>query len=331
VIKFIYEHRISQWVTVILWIVALRAIHYYFYIHDSNGSNLFIERGLFRSVIDAINTQAHWSFFISTLLLIVQGLIIRYLVWEYNALDKSGYSVLFFYGNLSLLFNGHLYLHYVSIGSFFLLLGIWYFYRFLSAGYYRVFLFFSAFFMGISALAVPEFFWSLVFLVLMVMAFKASEALDVFVIVFGFLMPYYLLSSVGYLLGAPLDFKSTLLIWNGVKIPGTSFFHQLGLIEIGVLCFVILFGLYGSMKIFGSYYRHNIDARRSRLAMAFFSLFLLLIWLLNFQAFPDFFLLLCIPLSVYTSQAFQSEKGTLFRNILFYLYVVVVLAGGFFT
>jgi hypothetical protein len=327
VINFIYEHRISQWVTVILWIVGLRFLHFYFF--DIPSIETDSQRGLFHMIIHWINQNLWLSFTISTILIVAQGLILRYLCWEYAILDKSGYSVLFFYGNLSMLFNGHFLLHYVSLGSVFLLLGIWAFYRFLNGNYQRIYLFFAAFFMGISALAVPEFFWTLVFLVVMVMVFKASEAADVFVILFGFLMPYYLVSSLGYLFNTPLDFKQTLAIWNTNPLGGFAFSQKLGITELLILAVLILVAFFGAAKVFANYYRYNIEARRSRLAMGFFGLFITLIWLLNYQVLFEYFILFSIPLSIYTANAFQSEKRILLRNLIFYVYLATVIFYGF--
>ncbi len=320
-IKFIYDNRIIQLFTLILGVVILRVLIF----QTQEYSDLVLaQRGVFRHLINNVNAMPWLSFSLSTLLVLIQGLLLGQIVFEYNIVDRPGYSILFFYGLLTAMFHGTLLLSYVTLGVLFLLLGFLFLYRYLKGQYKRQDLFVTSLFMGIAALSVPEFFWSMVFLLLIVLIFKATEAGEVFVIVFGILIPYYLISSIGYLASTELNFKSILKLWNLnlVEIPNL----RLSSLDLIVIVNLLLVGVFGAFKVFGSYFRYNVDARRSRLAMGFIGIFLLLIFGFKYNHYQEFFVCLCLPLSVYTANLFQIERPSFLWRFLFYGYVLGLIS-----
>lgn len=320
-IKFIYDNRIIQLFTLVLGVILFRV----FLFQTQEYSELVLEqRGVFRYVINNVNNIPWLSFGLSTLLILVQGLLLGQIVFEYNIVDRPGYSILFFYGLLTAMFNGTLLLGYVTLGLLFLLLGFLFLYRYLKGQYKRQDLFVTSLFMGIAALCVPEFFWSMVFLLLIVLVFKATEAGEVFVIVFGLLIPYYLISSIGYLASTEMNFKTILKLWNLrlIEVPKI----QLSSLDLIVLVNLLLVGVFGSFKVFGSYFRYNVDARRSRLAMGFIGIFLLLVFGFKYNHYQEYFVCLCLPLSVYTANLFQIERPSFLWRFFFYGYVLGLIS-----
>ncbi len=319
-IKFIYDNRFLPLVTLILGVVLFRLAVFSF--TDSVPTEV-LQRGLFREIIMGLNVYPWLSFWISTGIIILNSLLLGQMVAEYNVIEKPGYSILFFYGILSVLFGATLMLNYAVLGAFFLLFGFSYFYRYLKGQYKRTDLFVSALFMGFAALSVPEFFWSMVFLVVLVLMFKSAEAGEVFVIVFGMLMPYYLISSISYIGEFGLNFKKILILWNTNSFTKTKVdFVNFDWI---LLANMVLIALFGVFKVFGSYYRFNVDSRRSRLAMGFIGLFILLIYVFKFALYKEFFVVLSVPLSVYTAYLFQMERPSILARLLFYSYFIVVV------
>ena len=75
------------------------------------------QRGIFRYFIENINGYQWLSFWLSSALIVFQGLLLGQLISEYNVIDRPGYSILFFYGLLTSLFGGNLLLSYVIIGG----------------------------------------------------------------------------------------------------------------------------------------------------------------------------------------------------------------------
>ncbi len=325
-IKFIYDNRITQLFTLVLGVLMIRLLLFQFQISAEYVSE---QRGIFRYFIENINGYQWLSFWLSSALIVFQGLLLGQLISEYNVIDRPGYSILFFYGLLTSLFGGNLLLSYVIIGGVFFLTGLWFLYRYLKGQYKRLDLFVASLFMGLSALSVPELFWSMVFLLVIVLMFKATEAGEVLVIVFGILIPYYLISSVGYLASTDLNFKSTLQLWNmNIRRADWDDFTVPGLDWI-VVANLILVALFGVFKVFGSYYRYNVDARRSRLAMGFIAIFILLIYVLKYAYYREYFVFLSIPLSIYTANLFQMEKSSVLSRLLFYAFVLGIIAYSF--
>lgn len=320
-IKFIYDNRIIQLFTLILGVFIFRVL--IFETHEY--SELVMEqRGIFRHIINNVNNMPWFSFGLSTVLIVIQGLLLGHIVFEYNIVDRPGYSILFFYGLLTSLFEGTLLMNYVTLGVLFLLLGFLFLYRYLKGKYKRQDLFVTSLFMGMAALCAQEFFWSMVFLLLILLVFKATEAGEVFVIVFGILIPYYLISSVGYLASTELNFKSAIKLWNVSLVELSK--GGLSSIDLIVIVNLLLVGIFGAFKVFGSYFRYNVDARRSRLAMGFISIFLLLIFGLKYKHYQEFFVCLSLPLSVYTANLFQIERPSFLWRFLFFGYVLSLLS-----
>ena len=325
-IKFIYDNRITQLFALILGLFILRITLFQL----NPIEDFYIEqRGIFRYLMVEINYFPWLSFGISTVVIVFHSLILGQIVSEYNIIDRPGYSILFFYGLLSSLFGGSILLSYVIVGQFFMLIGFWYLYRYLKGQYKRADLFVAALFMGVSALSVPEFFWSLVFLIVIVLMFKATQAGEVFTIVFGILIPYYLVSSIGYLASTDLNFKSALQLWN-LKLTNT----EIGAFNIPsfdwiVIANLMLVGIFGAIKVFGSYYRYNVDSRRSRLAMGFIAIFVLLIYVVKYEQYQAFFVFMSMPIAVYTANLFQIERPSVLTRLLFYIYVIGIVSYGF--
>jgi hypothetical protein len=287
------------------------------------------QRGLFRYFIENVNGYIWVSFWLSSTLIIFQGLLLGQLVSEYNVIDRPGYSILFFYCLLTSLFGGNLLLSYVIIGGGFFITGLWFLYRYLKGQYERLDLFLASLFMGVSALNIPELFWSLVFLLVIVLMFKATEAGEVFVIVFGILIPYYLISSIGYLTSTDLNFKSTLQLWNMIISRAVWEDFLVPSLDWIVVANLLLVAVFGVLKVFGNYYRYNVDARRSRLAMGFIAIFILLIYVLKYAYYREYFVFLSIPLSVYTANLFQMERPLVLSRLLFYAFVLGIIAYSF--
>jgi hypothetical protein len=322
VIKFIYDNRILPLAVIVLWIVAIRTLHFY-WVLDITWPPME-QRGLFQYLLNVVNQNAVLSFVLSTMVILVEGLILGQICWEFNILDKPGYSVLFFFSSISSLFSASLVLNYVILGSFLMVIGLYFLYKFLKGNYQRLDLFTAAIFMGFAMLFVPEMYWSIVFLVILVLLFKAAEAGDVLVILFGILLPYYLISSIGYLFSTKVNFTSSIQIWRSQAIwkPLVSSVWNLDLI---IILNLILVSFFGVVKVFGSYYRYNVEARRSRLAMGVIAIFSLLIWVLRYTYYREYLIVLAVPLSVYTANLFQMERYPILVKLLFWLLVAVLV------
>ena len=110
--------------------------------------------------------------------------IINKLCWEYNVVEKPGYIVLYFFAILNSCFIENYYVSNIQIGNMFVLIGMNYLYMFIKNNYDRRWLFLSALFYGMAALCIPEHFWVIVFLIVIVILFKPILPVDIFAILF---------------------------------------------------------------------------------------------------------------------------------------------------
>jgi hypothetical protein len=165
-----------------------------------------VNSGILSSFLNQINASPIFSFSLSFIVLLIGGLLINKLCWDYNVVEKPGYIVLYFFGILNSCFLDNFYITNIQFGNLFVLFGINYLYIFIKNNYNRRWLFLSALMFGLAALCIPEHFWVIIFLIAIVVLFKPILPVDIFAIVFGLLMPYYVVSSIGYLFSFKFDF-----------------------------------------------------------------------------------------------------------------------------
>ena len=79
-------------------------------------------------------------------------------------------------------------------------------------------------------------------------------------------MPYCVISAMGYLLSQNIDFQNAWQFWVLKSKPIDFHWFKNGP-DILLLIVIIIFVLTGMLQIIGSYFRSNVETRRSKLAM----------------------------------------------------------------
>lgn len=266
------------------------------------------------------------SFSLSTLFFLIQSFLFLRICDEYNVIERPGLSVFFFLGLYSTLFPLNLGIGFVQIGTTFILLSWLFFYRFIKEGYSKPFLFLSAFFLGVSGLCIPDFYWSIIFLLMVIPVFKTISAADVLVIVFAIIMPYYLLSSLGYLLSTNINFSTLLGVWRESASFNRGFVWTEHVWDIVLLANLFLVTFLGVIKVLSSRYRFNVETRRSRLAMSLISAFIFLICIFQYKEYNSYFYLLGFPISLYTATVFNIENPSRLIKFIFWVYILILMA-----
>lgn len=266
------------------------------------------------------------SFLLSTLFFLIQSFLFLRICDEYNVMERPGLSVFFFLGLYSALFPSNLGMGFIQLGATFVLMSWLFFYRFIKEGYSKPFLFLSAFFLGVSGLCIPDFYWSIIFLLILIPVFKTISAADVLVIVFAMIMPYYLLSSLGYLLSTNINFSTLLGIWRESASFSRGFEWTEHVQDVILLANLLLVSLFGVIKVLSSYYRFNVETRRSRLAMSLISAFVFLICVFQYDEYDSYFYLLGFPISLYTATVFNIENPSRLVKFLFWVYILLLMA-----
>lgn len=319
-IRFLYDNKLTQFFVFTFSVIGLRAAAFLFLSTD----DVIPQKGILQAPLLQLGEFPWLSFSLSTLVFLLQGFLFLRLCDNYNVIERPGLSIFFFIGLFSVLFPSTLSLNFIHIGTLFVLLSWLSFYRFIKEGYNKTFLFLSAFFLGITSLFIPDFYWSLVFLLLIIPFFKPISAADVLVIVFAVLMPYYLIASFGYLFSTDINFKSLLSVWRE-PTSSLQFLWTEHIWEYSLIGNLLLIGFFGVFKVGSTYYRYNVETRRSRLAMLLISLFIFLIVLVQFDEYSTYFHLLSFPLGLYTATVFNLNRPSNAIKMLFWLYILLLI------
>ena len=93
-IRKFFDNKIGSLTLVILVIMLIR-IPIYFIIKYQPSTTL--NTGILSSFINEINSVRWLSFVLSFVVVIIEGLIVNKLCWEFNIVEKPGYIVLYFF------------------------------------------------------------------------------------------------------------------------------------------------------------------------------------------------------------------------------------------
>ena len=318
-ISRLYENQIGTLLTMLLLFVATAVSEYYIF-HDfiSVAEN----NGFLQSFFAQLNKIFTLSFSVKLALILLEGLLLNQLCTQYNIADQSGYSIFSFYVFSYLIFPKQLLLNQMDLGILLVLLGIIFLYKYLKENYKKTHLFLSGFFLGFAALFIPEFFWSIALLLGGVLIFKSINTGDVIVVIFGLYMPYYLIASLGYLFSTDLNFMNVWKYWRVNQVTESLSWGKNGLDWVLMLSFIAI-SLLGEMKFYGTYFRYNVETRRSKLALSVIAGFIVLVFIFRSKQYENYFSLLAMPFSIYSSSFFEGRKLLFWKNLVLYLLIAL--------
>ena len=320
-ISKVYENQIGTLLTLlIIFSVA--------FIGEFNFFNEFViaedNNGILQLFFKQLNALPAISFSIKLVLIVLEGLLLNQLCTQYNIADQPGYSIFSFYVFSYLIFPRKLLLNQMDLGVFLVLLGVIFLYRYLKENYNKTQLFLSGFFLGFAALFIPEFFWSIALLLGGVLIFKSINTSDVIVVIFGLYMPYYLVASFGYLFSTELNFMNVWKFWRVNQVVEPLSWGKNGLDWILMLSLIIV-GLMGALKFYGAYFRYNVETRRSKLALSVIAGFIVMVFIFRSKQYENYFPLLAMPFSIYSSAFFEGRKLLFWKNLILILLMLLAM------
>ena len=277
-----------------------------------------INAGILTELLTYLNTMPVLSYWLAFIILVIEGLILNKMVWEQNIIEKPGYIVYFFFLMFNMCFIENMFLSNILVGNLLLLIGLNYFYLYIKNNYHRNWLFLGALFFGITALIVPEHYWILLFLIVAIILFKPILPVDIFAVLFGLIMPYYLVSAVGYIFDFKIHFLNAWQFWV-IKKKVIDFHWFKDGSELLLLFILLLFVFLGNSQLIGSYFRSNVETRRSKLALIVFALYLTIIFFIRIRDYSHYFILGSIPYAIFMANYYSQGNWRRSKEIMLYL------------
>ena len=252
-IKRLSEHSVFTLMVLVLFSMCLRLPA--LWIIPKSG--IVFKPGLLISWVDWINQWPVFSVMISAVIVIGQALFVNFICRTHGLVQPVGYLPAYFFVLVQSLFPENLLLTEYHLGNLLVFIGLAFFFQ-LKDGYNTVTLFYGSLCFGAAILIVPDHLMILLFLIACVLVYKNIVISDILAIVFGLVMPYYLMKSLAFI------FRWDLKAMHSVEttpIDMTLFGSGISLIFIKYTVFALfsLVVIFGMLRQIGGYFQNNVN------------------------------------------------------------------------
>jgi hypothetical protein len=270
--------------------------------------------GILAPMVLGLNTWPLVSVLVSLLMVIAQAFLINEIARSHGLLKPVGYLPAYFFILMQSIYPENLLISEYHFGNFFVFIGLIYLLK-LREGYSTVLLFYSSIAFGISILIVPDHLMILLFVLACVVVYKTIVIRDVLAIVFGLTLPYYVLRSLIFINGWDLSSMSNITTTPiNIEVFGSG---VAGLFAgYSAFAFFLFLSLFGLIRQMGTYYKDNVEVRRSKLVVILFFVYSLLLMLLHWKELKSFHLLLAFPAAIFIASFFTGEKNYWWKELL---------------
>jgi len=280
-------------------------------------SGIVYKPGLLVNLVDWINQWPFFSVMISAIFVIGQALFVNFICRTHELVQPVGYLPAYFFVLVQSLFPENLLLTEYHLGNLLVFIGLACFFQ-LKDGYDTVTLFYGSLCFGAAILIVPDHLMILLFLIACVLVYKNIVISDILAIVFGLVMPYYLMKSLAYI------FRWDLKVMHSVEttpIDMTLFGSGISLIFIKYTVFALfsLFVIFGLLRQIGGYFQNNVNVRRSKLVVILFFVYSIFLMLIHWKEIRNFHLLSAFPSAIFLASFFSGERVPWWKELLNYI------------
>lgn len=280
-------------------------------------SGIVYKPGLLVNLVDWINQWPFFSVMISAIFVIGQALFVNFICRTHGLVQPVGYLPAYFFVLVQSLFPENLLLTEYHLGNLLVFIGLACFFQ-LKDGYDTVTLFYGSLCFGAAILIVPDHLMILLFLIACVLVYKNIVISDILAIVFGLVMPYYLLKSLAFI------FRWDLKVMHSVEttpIDMALFGSGISLIFIKYTVFALfsLFVIFGLLRQIGGYFQNNVNVRRSKLVVILFFVYSIFLMLIHWKEIRNFHLLAAFPSAIFLASFFSGERVPWWKELLNYI------------
>lgn len=285
--------------------------------------------GMLSSLVSWINQWPIVSVVFSLVMVVSLAFMINEMVRSHAMMRPVGYLPAYFFILLQSIYLENMLVSEYHFGNFFVFLGLILLLR-LRDGYSTVLLFYSALAFGLAILIVPDHLLILLFILACVLVFKTIVIRDVLAIVFGLVLPYYVLRSLifinGWDVSAVSNITTTPLNIEGL---GNGF---IGVItKYSVYVSFLIVAMFGLLKVSGNYFSDNVEVRRSKLVVILFFIYSLLLLALHWRELKSFHLLTAFPAAILIAYFFTGEKRYWWKELMGWSLLSALIATLYFT
>lgn len=270
--------------------------------------------GILATLVSWINQYTVLSVVVSLIMVVALALMINEMVRSHAMMRPVGYLPAYFFILLQSIYPENMLLTEYHFGNFCVFLGLILLLR-LRDGYSTVLLFYSALAFGLAILIVPDHLLILLFILACVLVFKTIVIRDVLAIVFGLVMPYYVLRSLIF-----INQWDVSAVSNITTTPINMDSFGLGIMGIftkySVYVTFLVVAIMGLLKVSGNYFSDNVEVRRSKLVVILFFVYSLLLLALHWRELKSFHLLTAFPAAILIAYFFTGEKRYWWKELM---------------
>lgn len=270
--------------------------------------------GILAPLVLWLNAWSIVSILVSLAMVVFQAFLINEISRLHGLMKPVGYLPAYFFILLQSIYPENMLITEYHFGNFCVFVGLMCLLK-LREGYSTILLFYSALSFGVAILIVPDHLMILLYVLSCVLVFKTIVIRDVLAIVFGLILPYYVLRSLMFINGWDESAMSNITTTPiDIKVFGS------GLEEIftqySAFVFFLMLSLFGLFKQFGTYYKDNVEVRRSKLVVILFFIYSLLLMVLHWKELKSFHLLAAFPAAIFIASFFTGEKKYWWKELL---------------
>lgn len=285
--------------------------------------------GMLSSLVSWINQWPLVSVVFSLVMVVSLAFMINEMVRSHAMMRPVGYLPAYFFILLQSIYLENMLVTEYHFGNFFVFLGLILLLR-LRDGYSTVLLFYSALAFGLAILIVPDHLLILLFILACVLVFKTIVIRDVLAIVFGLVLPYYVLRSLIFINGWDVSAVSNITT-TPLNIEGLGNGLMGVITKYSVYVSFLIVAMFGLLKVSGNYFSDNVEVRRSKLVVILFFIYSLLLLALHWRELKSFHLLTAFPAAILIAYFFTGEKRYWWKELMGWSLLGALIATLYFT
>lgn len=261
-------------------------------------------------------------FIMALLLIILQSMLFGFLAERHQLLYKNTWLPVLFFGLFNMLFPEQLALHPELLANTFLVLAVMAMFQAQGKEKAMPALINAGILGGIAFLFAPSTFLIIPVFILGIMFFKPLTGLDIFQYLTGYILVPFFGATLMYL----LDKEEIVLFYQNITYlsPGNGEIWREPYFS-GIMGLLILILVPTFFLLQQNFFRNTVRVRKLQQYLLVYLVFALLFGFLGTQSVKNAMSILALPLSVFLTYFFLSDKRKWIRETAFFLFLIAIV------